>query len=84
MLPTCFSVIGVPLRLLASDFDHINKTFDELGPVPRLCIDYDEDELRAYRQDLTKALRNLTIDDLQKAITGGKGSTWMLFPVNSA
>jgi hypothetical protein len=62
----------VPLRLLEHDFDHINEIFDELGPVPCLCIDYDEDELRAYRQDLTEALQNLTVNDLQNATTRGE------------
>jgi hypothetical protein len=72
-LLTCFLVTSVPLRLLEYDFDHINEIFDELGPVPHLCIAYDKDELRTYRQDLTKALGHLTIDNLQKATTGREG-----------
>ena len=61
------------LRLLNPDFDHINKTFNELGPIPRLCIDYDEDELHAYRQDLKEVLENLSIDNFQTAVTGVEG-----------
>jgi hypothetical protein len=70
--PFFFST-SASLRLPDPEFDHINKIFNELGPIPRLCIDYDEDELRAYRQDLKEVLDNLSIDNFRKAVTGVEG-----------
>ena len=53
---------SAPLRLDEPDFHHINKIFDELGPVPRLCIDYNERELLNLSH---MELSNLTIKSLQ-------------------
>jgi hypothetical protein len=68
-----FPTTSASLRLPDPDFDNINKIFNELGPIPRLCIDYDEDELHAYRQDLKEVLDNLSIDNFQTAVTGAEG-----------
>ena len=56
---------SAPLRLDKPDFDHINSVFDELGPIPRLCLDYTEDELSKYMSSLSKALSDLTIKKLE-------------------
>jgi hypothetical protein len=40
LLLTVFSVASAPLRLNNPDFRLINDVFDELGPIPRLCIDF--------------------------------------------
>jgi len=62
---------AAPLRLRNPDFDHINNVFDELGPIPRLCIEYDELQLAMYRTDLTEALKKITIDKLEEIVDGG-------------
>jgi hypothetical protein len=59
---------SAPLRLPDPDLDLIKELFDELGPVPRLCIDYDEARLRAYRKDLKKELGGLSINKLEKLV----------------
>jgi hypothetical protein len=64
---------SAPLRLEKPDFDHINNIFDELGPVPRLCIDFSEQELSEYKAALNVALTNLTINDLEKLVWGYMG-----------
>jgi len=66
-------VASAPLRLDAPDFEHINDVFDEFGPIPRLCIDYDEVESAKYRTDLTDELAVLSIDSLEKLVQRGKG-----------
>jgi hypothetical protein len=64
-------VASAPLRLNDPDFDLINEIFDELGPIPRLCIEYGEDELEGYREDLNNALGNISIDNLEKLAAAG-------------
>jgi len=64
---------NAPLRLEKPDFDHINDVFDELGPIPRLCIDFSKPELSEYKVALNVALTNLTIDDLEKLVYGCMG-----------
>ena len=54
------------MRLEKPDFDHISDVFDDLGPTPRLCIDFSKRELSEYKVALNVALTNLTIDDLEK------------------
>jgi hypothetical protein len=69
-LLTRFVDASAPLRLNDPDFIHINNIFDELGPIPRLCIDYNERELAQYRASLSTELSKLTItklDDLAGA-----------------
>jgi len=50
------------------DFDHINNVFDELGPIPRLCLDYSVEALSSYRRSLSKALSKLTIEKLEDLV----------------
>jgi len=61
---------AAPLRLNNPDFRHINDIFDELGPIPCLCIEYNQRDLSIYRIALAAALRSLTIGDLQKLVDG--------------
>ena len=63
---------SAPLRLGNLDLDLINKLFDVLGPVPRLCIDFDEDKLEDYRKDLNKELGKLSIDSLEELVDEGE------------
>jgi hypothetical protein len=56
---------SAPLRLNKPDFDHINNVFDELGPIPRLCIDYNVRALSKYRNSLSIELSKLTIKKLE-------------------
>ena len=67
---TRFVVASAPLRLDDPDFEHINDIFDEFGPIPRLCIDYDEVESAKYRTD---ELVVLSIDSLENLVQGGMG-----------
>ncbi|KIM80660.1 hypothetical protein PILCRDRAFT_822388 [Piloderma croceum F 1598] len=62
---------AAPLRLTDPDLDLIDELFDELGPVPRLCIDFDEDKLEDYKKDLKKVLGNITIDNLEELADAG-------------
>jgi len=50
------------------DFDHINNVFDELGPIPRLCLDYSVEALSSYRRSLSKALSKLTVEKLEDLV----------------
>ena len=54
---------SAPPRLTNPDLDLINELFDELGPVPRLCMDFNEDQLEDYRKDLKQTLCDTSIDD---------------------
>ena len=54
------------------DFDHIDNIFDELGPIPRLCLDYGVDELSDYRDALSDALSMLTIKNLEDLVHAAK------------
>jgi hypothetical protein len=47
---------------------HINETFDLLGPIPRLCIDFASDELDEYKKALNMALSDITVDEIEKLI----------------
>jgi hypothetical protein len=40
---------SAPLRLDDPDINLINKLFDELGPVPHLCIKYNEGKISMMR-----------------------------------
>lgn len=66
-------ISSAPLRLDNPDFGHINNIFDELGPIPRLCIEYTEVELEDYRVALSMALEDLTIDEFQNLVRGARG-----------
>jgi hypothetical protein len=48
----------------------INQIFDELGPTPRLCIDYlsNPGRLKEYRRDLRDAILDITSGQLEKLI----------------
>ena len=52
--------------------ESVNLVFNELGPVPRLCIDYlcsrDQIELEQYRQDVQKAISKLTAGELERLV----------------
>ena len=63
---------SAPLRLNKPDFDHINNVFDELGPIPRLCLDYDAKALSDYRRALSNALSNLTTKKLECLVGAAK------------
>jgi hypothetical protein len=47
---------------------HINETFDLLGPVPRLCIDFSPIQLEKYRRALNRTLSNITAKTIEKLI----------------
>ncbi|KIM89676.1 hypothetical protein PILCRDRAFT_192655 [Piloderma croceum F 1598] len=64
---------AAPLRLDEPDFDRINDIFYEFGPIPRLCIEYNKEELSRYKVKLTDALSDLTISKLTGLIEGGIG-----------
>ena len=55
-----FSALLFPDRKFTND--SINEIFDQLGPTPRLCLDYQyiPDGLAAYRRDLTTAIAEAT------------------------
>ncbi|KIM90035.1 hypothetical protein PILCRDRAFT_812840 [Piloderma croceum F 1598] len=54
---------------------HVNETFDELGPVPRLCIDQTSDEQAEYRSALHQAISKITTDEIQKLTQNTSGLT---------
>lgn len=47
---------------------HINETFDLLGPVPRLCIEFTSEELDEYKAELDTALSSIRLDEIEKLI----------------
>ena len=51
------------MRLDDPDLDLISELFDALGPTPRLCIEFYEDDLEDYREYL-KALGNISIKNI--------------------
>ena len=61
-----FSANLTPLENITEN--HINETFDLLGPVPRLCIDFSSDELEEYKQALNTALSDITVKTIEKLI----------------
>ena len=64
-------VASAPLRLDNPDLDLINELFDELGPIPCLCIEYDKDELKDYRRDLKEALGDISVETLEEFADAG-------------
>jgi hypothetical protein len=48
--------------------DHIDKTFDLLGPVPRLCLEFSPYELEEYKDALNKTLLCITVEKFEKLI----------------
>ena len=46
--------------------DHVDETFQLLGPVPRLCIDSSPEELVQYRRDVNRALSTVTMETIEK------------------
>ncbi|KAF8627245.1 hypothetical protein AX15_004464 [Amanita polypyramis BW_CC] len=50
--------------------ESVNRVFNELGPTPRLCIDYlrSRGRIEKYRQDVQEAISNLTISELQRLL----------------
>src|ERR1700691_252801 len=67
-----FCDVSAPLRLDNPDFDHINNIFDELGPIPRLCIEYTKRDLSKYRTSLSMGLSALTIRTLNDLVGGAR------------
>ena len=61
-----FSANLTPLENITEN--HINETFDLLGPVPRLCIDFSSDELEEYKQAVNMALSDITVKTIEKLI----------------
>ena len=61
-----FSANLTPLENITEN--HINETFDLLGPVPRLCIDFSSDELEEYKQAVNAALLEITVKTIEKLI----------------
>jgi hypothetical protein len=59
--------------------ESVNRVFNELGPTPRLCIDYlcspGQIELEQHRQDVQEAISNLTISDLQRLLQDSRSLT---------
>ena len=57
----------------------VNGVFNELGPTPRLCIDYlcspGQIELEQYRQDVQQAILNITTSDLQRLLQDSRSLT---------
>lgn len=52
---------------------HINDIFDQLGPIPRLCIDYSSNELEEYKTALYQAISDITagkIEEMTKSASG--------------
>jgi hypothetical protein len=56
------------LRLENPNYGHINDIFDELGPIPRLCIDYSTRDLLKYKTSLSMELSNLTVKKLEDLV----------------
>jgi hypothetical protein len=50
------------------EHSRVDQIFDELGPIPRLCIDYvmTSDSMDRYKSDLDDAISKLTIEQLQR------------------
>jgi hypothetical protein len=63
---------SAPLRLTGSDldFDRIFRIYDELGPIPRLCIDklLEPHGLKIYRDELSNALGEVSTTRLEEII----------------
>ena len=60
------------VRLGNPDLDLINEIFDELGPIPRLCIDFDKNQLGDYREDLKETLDNISVEKLEELADAAK------------
>ena len=60
-----FSALLFPDRKFTND--SINEIFDQLGPTPRLCLDYQyiPDRLAAYSRDLTTAIAKATPPEIE-------------------
>lgn len=61
-----FSANLTPLENITEN--HVNETFDLLGPVPRLCIDYSPEELEEYKQAVNMALSDITVKTIERLI----------------
>ena len=61
-----FSANLTPLGNITEN--HINETFDLLGPVPRLCIDSSSDELEEYKQAVNTVLADIEVKTIEKLI----------------
>jgi len=53
-----------PLRNVTED--HIDDTFDFLGPVPRLCIGLSSDELEEYKDALNTTISGISANQIGK------------------
>jgi len=61
-----FSTNLTPLENITEN--HINKTFDLLGPVPRLCIDFSSDKLEEYKQAVNMVLLDIMVKTIEKLV----------------
>src|SRR5271154_7131868 len=53
--------------------ESVNRVFDELGPTPRLCIDYlysvdQRGKLKRHRRDVQDAISTLTTSELERLL----------------
>ena len=72
------------MRLDNPDLDLINEIFDELGLIPRLCIDFDKNQLGDYREYLKETLDNISVEKLEELADTAKSMNMMLFRAKSA
>ncbi|KIM86220.1 hypothetical protein PILCRDRAFT_816150 [Piloderma croceum F 1598] len=65
------SIVRVASLLLPEiDVTVIHEIFEELGPTPRLCIEYasDPEKLQHYKMELNRAISNITTEKLEELI----------------
>jgi hypothetical protein len=61
-------LLSAPLHLLKPDYNIIDRTYDQFGPTPRLCLElaFEPDELEAYQDAVQNELKELTLQNLQE------------------
>jgi hypothetical protein len=54
------------------DHESVNRVFNELGPIPRLCIDYlgPDNLIERYREDVQEAISNVTASEIEQLFSG--------------
>ena len=57
--------------------EDVNRVFNELGPIPRLCINYlrSNDRIEQYRRDVQEAITDLTTSELQQLFQDSRSLT---------
>src|SRR5258708_7980290 len=56
------------LTILNISENHIDETFDLLGPIPRLCIDFVPQQLEEYKREIKKQLSDMTVEKIWKLV----------------